>query len=335
MKNKQVILVNRPSGMVKDSDFEIILSEIPTIMEGQVLIKNEYISLDPAMRGWMNEGTTYIPGVALGAVMRAFAAGKVIASKNALYTEGEYVVGLTGAQTHAVSDGKGLTKVDVRQGQLSWHLGILGMPGMTAYFGLLKRGKPEYGETVFVSGAAGVIGTAVGQLAKLKGCRVIGCAGGQQKCDYLESIGFDAVIDYKKDDVAQKLKELAPEKINIYYDNVGGEILDAALTHLALGARVVICGAISQYNTPSVSGPKNYLKIVSARGTMTGIIVFDFIDQYPKAVHEISKNLEKGKITYKEHVVEGLDHFAVALKMLFTGDNFGKLVLKMGATDFT
>jgi NADPH-dependent curcumin reductase len=329
MKNKQVILAHRPQGMVKESDFEIREIEIPTLQEGQVLIKNEYISLDPAMRGWMNEGTTYIPGVALGAVMRAFAAGQVVASKNAQYTEGTFVVGLTGAQTYAVSDGKGLTQVDLSKGPLSWHLGILGMPGMTAYFGILERGKPKRGETVFVSGAAGVIGTAVGQIAKLKGCRVIGSAGGKEKCEYLQSIGFDAVIDYKKDNVEEKLREIAPEKISIYFDNVGGDILDAALANLAFGARVVICGAISQYNNPSVSGPKNYMKIVSARGTMTGLIVFDFMAKYPKAISDLSGWLKKGRISYKEHEVLGLENFALALKMLFTGENFGKLVLKL------
>ena len=327
--NTQILLAKRPDGMVKDTDFDLKKTAIPSISEGQILIKNEYISLDPAMRGWMNEGTTYIPGVALGAVMRAFAAGQVVESKNPDFTEGAYVVGLTGAQTYSVSDGRGLSKVDLSLGSLSGHLGVLGMPGMTAYFGILERGKPKKGETVFVSGAAGIVGSTVGQIAKIKGCRVIGCAGGEEKCNYLQSIGFDAVIDYKKDDVAAKLKEIAPEGINIYYDNVGGNILDAALMNLARGARVVICGAISQYNDPSVQGPKNYLKIVSARGTLTGIIVFDFMGKYPIAVLQLSKWLKTNKLHYQEHVVEGIENFAPALRMLFTGENFGKLVLKI------
>jgi NADPH-dependent curcumin reductase len=329
-KNTQILLAARPQGMVKDSDFLLHTAEIPPVTEGGVLIQNEYISLDPAMRGWMNEGTTYIKGVEIGAVMRSFSAGRVVASKHPDFSVGDNVVGLTGVQAYAVSNGAGLTKVDLSKGQLSRHLGILGMPGMTAYFGLLARGKPRKGETIFVSGAAGIIGAAVGQMGKIKGCKVIGCAGGKDKCDYLLQIGFDGVIDYKTEDVAQRLKELAPEGIHIYFDNVGGDILDAALTNLARGARVVICGAISQYNNAVISGPKNYMKIVSARGTLTGLIVFDFIDQYAKAVLDISKWLKSGKLQYKEHIIEGIENFPLALRMLFEGKNFGKLVLKIG-----
>ena len=203
------------------------------------------------------------------------------------------------------------------------------MPGMTAYFGLLERGQPKAGETVFVSGAAGIVGAAVGQIAKIKGCRVIGCAGGAEKCAYVKSLGFDDCIDYKAEDVATRLKTVAPEGISIYFDNVGGAILDAALLNLARGARVVICGAMSQYNNAVVEGPKNYMKIVSARGTLTGLIVFDFLDRYPEAVLKISKWLKHRKITYREHVVRGIEQFPAALRMLSTGDNFGKLILKI------
>ena len=330
MKNTQILLRARPQGMMQLTDFEQFTAVIPELTDGQFLVKIAYISLDPALRGWMNAGTTYIAGVALGTVMRAFAAGYVVASKNDNFKEGDAVTGLFGAQEYAVSNGVGVDNVDAKKYPLSWYLGVLGMPGMTAYFGFLERGKPKAGNTVFVSGAAGVIGTLVGQMAKIKGCKVVGSAGGAEKCRYLtETLGFDAAIDYKNDNLAEKLKEICPEGIDVFYDNVGGETLDAGLGNLARGARVVICGAISQYNSSSIYGPKNYMKIVSARGTMNGIIVFDFQKDYPKAVKNIAKWLKEGKIQYKEHIEEGIARFPEVLQMLYTSDNFGKLVLKI------
>jgi NADPH-dependent curcumin reductase len=330
LKHTQILLTNRPIGMVKDSDFDIVSSEIPTLEDGQVLIQIHYISLDPAIRGWMNAGTTYISGVAIGDVMRAFSAGEIIKSKNANFPVGTFVEGLLGATSHAISDGKGLKILDLAKGNIPQHLGILGMPGMTAYFGLLERGQPKSGETVFVSGAAGVVGATVGQIAKIKGCKVIGAAGGKEKCDYLLSIGFDFVIDYKSENIDEALKKQCPEGINIYFDNVGGEILDIALANLARGARVVICGAISQYNNHTeVKGPKNYMKIVTARGQMNGIIVFDFLERFSEAVEEISKWIAEGKIHSKEHIIEGIENFAPALRKLFEGKNFGKLLIKI------
>jgi NADPH-dependent curcumin reductase len=315
--------------MVKDSDFNVVSSDIPTLEDGQILIKIHYISLDPAIRGWMNAGTTYIPGVALGSVMRAFSAGEIVESKNKDFPVGTFVEGLLGATSHAISDGKGLKVLDLSKGSVPQHLGILGMPGMTAYFGLLERGQPKAGETIFVSGAAGVVGSTVGQIAKLKGCKVIGAAGGKEKCDYLLSIGFDYVIDYKSQNLDEELKKHCPEGINVYFDNVGGEILDIALANLARGARVVICGAMSQYNNPTdVKGPKNYMKIVTARGYITGIIVFDFVERFPEAIEEIATWIAEGKIQSKEHIVEGIENFAMALRMLFEGKNFGKLLIK-------
>jgi NADPH-dependent curcumin reductase len=197
LKHTQILLANRPDGMVKNSDFNVVSSDIPTLKDGQILVKIHYISLDPAIRGWMNAGTTYIPGVALGSVMRAFSAGEIIESKNDYFPVGTFVEGLLGATSHTISDGKGLKILDLSKGNIPQHLGVLGMPGMTAYFGLLERGQPKAGETVFVSGAAGVVGSTVGQIAKIKGCKVIGAAGGKDKCDYLLSLGFDFVIDYK------------------------------------------------------------------------------------------------------------------------------------------
>jgi NADPH-dependent curcumin reductase len=330
VKNTQILLANRPEGMVKDSDFNIISSDIPPLQEGQVLIKIQYISLDPAIRGWMNADTTYIPGVPIGGVMRAFSAGQIIESKHPNFQEGKFVEGLLGATTFAISDGKGLKVLDLTQGTIPQHLGVLGMPGMTAYFGLLERGKPKAGETVFVSGAAGVVGSTVGQIAKIKGCKVIGSAGGKEKCDYLLANGFDVVIDYKSQNIDEELKIHCPEGINVYFDNVGGETLDAALLNLAKGARVVICGAMSQYNDmQNVTGPKNYMKLVVARGEMKGIIVFDFLDRYPEAIEDISKWISEGKITSKEHIIEGIENFPMALRMLFEGKNFGKLLVKI------
>ncbi len=329
MNNTKVILANRPKGAVTESNFDILTERVRDLKDGELLIKIEAISLDPAMRGWMNEGTTYIKGVEIGAVMRSFSAGKVVATKNDSFKEGDYVSGLLGVQNYSISDGTGLSKLDISNGKLSYHLGILGMPGMTAYFGLLEKGKPQKGETVFISGAAGIVGSTVGQIAKIKGCVVIGSAGTDAKCDYLiNECGFDHAINYKTDDIDAKLKEYAPKGVHIFYDNVGGPILDIALANLAQGARVTICGAISQYNDmANIHGPQNYMKIVTARGVLNGIIVFDYVSQWPEAAKEIATWIQEKKIHPKEHVVHGLDNFPSTLKMLYTGENFGKLIL--------
>jgi NADPH-dependent curcumin reductase len=330
MQNKQVLLKAHPQGIVKVSDMEIVETTVPALNDGQILVENEWISLDPAIRGWMNPGTTYIKGIQMGEVIRAFAAGKVIESKNTNYITGDYVWGLLGAQKYAVSDGTGLVKADTSKGPLSWHLGVLGMPGMTAFFGLLDKGKPEAGQTVLISGAAGVVGVTVGQIAKLKGCRVVGIAGSEAKCKYLvEEMGFDAAINYKNEDVAAGILRTCPNKIDVFYDNIGGDILDAALANLAFGARVVICGAMSQYNAATPQGPKNYMKIVTARGYITGIIVFDYFNKFSEGIDEISKWIQNGQLKTREDVYEGLENFASTLLKLYTGENFGKLLLKI------
>jgi NADPH-dependent curcumin reductase len=329
MKNLQIHLIARPQGLPTLDIFQEVEADVPPLQEGQFLIKNHYISLDPAIRGWMNAGTTYIPGMPLNAPVRAFTLGEIIDSQNADFKVGEFVNGLLGVQEYAISDGKGVSKVDTSLGKLSWHLGILGMPGMTAYFGLLERGQPKAGETVFITGAAGIIGTTVGQIAKLKGCRVVGTAGSDEKCNYLKTIGFDVVINYKTENIAERLVADCPEKISIVYDNVGGEQLDIGLAHLAMGARVVICGAISQYNNAAIEGPKNYMKIVTARGIITGIIVFDFLNRYPEAVLQISDWLTEGVIETKEDIYEGIKQFPSVLLKLFSGENFGKLLIKI------
>jgi NADPH-dependent curcumin reductase CurA len=318
-------------GLPVREDWNLTTEPVPAPAEGQFVVKVDYISLDPAMRGWMNEGKSYIPPVGLGEVMRAGAAGTVTESRHPGFKAGDAVSGGFGVQEYAVSDGKGVVKVDTRLAPLPVYLGTLGMPGMTAYFGLLEIGKPQAGQTVVVSGAAGAVGTVVGQIAKIKGCRVVGIAGGRDKCDWLvNELGFDAAIDYKSEDVRKALKAAAPAGIDVYFDNVGGEILDAALANLARGARIVICGAISQYNnTTPVKGPSNYLALLVNRASMTGMVVFDYADRYAVAAREMAGWMVEGKLKARSDVVEGFETFPETLLKLFKGENTGKLVLKV------
>jgi NADPH-dependent curcumin reductase CurA len=329
--NRQFKLAKRPAGMVKREDFDYTQSPVPEPADGEIVVRNLYISLDPAMRGWMNEGKSYVPPVGIGEVMRAGAIGKVTASKNPKFAVGDHVVGMFGIQDYAASNGKGVTKIDPKLGALPVYLSTLGMPGMTAYFGLLEIGKPKAGETVVVSGAAGAVGQVVGQIAKIKGCRVIGIAGGAQKCSHVvKELGFDACIDYKSGDLKKQLKEQCPKGVDVYFDNVGGEILDVVLTQLAMRARIVICGAISQYNnTTPVKGPSNYMSLLVNRASMTGMVVFDWADRYHEAISEMAKWLLEGKLRTFEDVESGLENFPEILLKLFKGENIGKLVLKV------
>ena len=327
--NHQFRLARRPVGMVQRSDFEYTEAPVAEPGEGEVLVKILYISLDPAMRGWMNEGKSYIPPVGIGEVMRAGAVGRVIASRDPGVGVGDHVVGVLGVQEYAVAKAKGLTKVDPRLVPLPVYLGTLGMPGMTAYFGLLDVGRPKSGETVVVSGAAGAVGQVVGQIAKIKGCRVVGIAGGPDKCDYLRSIGFDAAIDYKHQDVKTALREHCPKGVDVYFDNVGGEILDTVLTHLAMHARIVICGAISQYNESKMKGPSNYMSLLVNRASMAGMVVFDYASRYAEAAREMAGWMATGQLKSREDIVEGLETFPDTLLKLFKGENTGKLVLKV------
>jgi NADPH-dependent curcumin reductase CurA len=296
-----------------------------------VLVKVLYISLDPAMRGWMSEGRSYIPPVGIGEVMRALGAGRVIASKHERLAVGDHVTGLLGVQEYALVSGDAVAKVDAAPAQLPVHLGTLGMPGMTAYFGLLDIGKPVAGDTVVVSGAGGAVGGLVGQIAKLKDCRAVGIAGGSEKCSHVTSeLGFDAVIDYKSEDLDAALRELCPDGIDIYFDNVGGEILDAALANLARGARVVICGAISQYNSSDgFRGPSNYMSLLVNHASMTGYVVTDYLDRYAEGVREMTQWHQSGKLVSREDIAEGLENFPATLLRLYEGKNTGKLVLKL------
>ena len=330
--NRQVRLGARPVGLPKQSDWKFTEEAVREPAEGELLVEVSHISLDPAMRGWMNEGKSYIRPVAIDEVMRAGAAGKVIASRHPDFKAGDFVAGSFGVQRYAISDGKGVRKVDTRFAPLATYLGALGMPGMTAYFGLLDIGKPKAGETVVVSGAAGAVGSIVGQIAKLKGCRAVGIAGGADKCRYLtEKLGFDAAIDYKGEDVKAALKTHCPDGIHVYFDNVGGDILDAALARIALHARIVICGAISQYNnTTAVKGPANYLSLLVNRASMTGMVVFDYAERYGEGARDMAKWIAEGKLIAREDIVQGrIDDFPRTLLKLFNGENFGKLVLEI------
>ena len=328
--NRQYLLASRPVGLPTDKNWTFQEAAIPSPEQGQMVVRIRYMSLDPAMRGWMNDGKSYVPPVGIGEVMRAGAVGEVIASQHEKFAVGDTVVGMFGIQDYALSDGKAVQKVDPNAAPLPLYLGTLGMPGMTAYFGLLEVGKCVAGDTVVVSGAAGAVGSVVGQIAKIKGCRVVGIAGGAEKCAYVvDELGFDACIDYKSGDVKDGLKQHCPKGVNVYFDNVGGDILDAVLTRLAMGARIVLCGAISQYNnTTPVKGPSNYLSLLVNRASMTGMVVFDWAPRYGEAVTAMAGWIRDGQLKSKEHVVDGLENFPDALLMLFRGENTGKLVLQ-------
>ena len=333
--NRQARLAGRPSGLPTPSDWSFTEEPIPVPSEGEFVVAISHLSLDPAMRGWMNAGASYIDAVELGDVMRAGAVGRVSASAHPGFAVGDHVYGALGVQEYALSDGNGVIKVDPSLAPLPTYLGTLGMTGMTAYFGLLDTGKLKEGDTVVISGAAGAVGSVAGQIAKIKTrspARVIGIAGGAEKCRWIvEELGFDAAIDYKTEDVRRALREHAPQGVDVYFDNVGGEILDAVLTRLARGARVVICGAVSQYNaTEGVRGPANYLSLLVARASMTGMVVFDYAARYSEAMAEIAGWMREGLLISREDIVGGgVSAFPDALLKLFAGENIGKLVLRI------
>ena len=332
--NHQFRLAARPVGLPKPSDWQYTEEPVPEPGEGEVLVKVRLISLDPAMRGWMNDARSYIPPVGIGEVMRALAAGEVLSSNHPELAPGDLVTGPFGVQEYAVAQAGAVTKVDTSLAPLSVYLSTLGMTGMTAYFGLLDVGKVREGDTVVVSGAAGAVGSVAGQIARIKSARVIGIAGGEEKCRWLlDELGFDAAIDYKAEDVRQALREHAPDGVDVFFDNVGGDILDAVLTRLARGARIVICGAVSQYNaTEAVQGPANYLSLLVSRASMTGMVVFDYAARYGEAAREIAAWMQEGRMISREDIVDGgVSAFPDTLLRLFSGENTGKLVLQLVA----
>ncbi len=327
--NRTVRLARRPQGLPPADTWAIADEPVPQPGEGEVLVRVKAISLDPAMRGWINEGRSYIPPVAIGEVMRAGAVGEVAESRHPDFAPGDAVAGGFGVQRFAVARALDLERIDLRVADWPTWLGVLGMPGMTAYFGLLDVGALKDGETVVVSAAAGAVGGLVGQIAKIHGCRVVGIAGGPDKCRHVvETLGFDACIDYRKGDLVRRLAAAVPDGLDIYFDNVGGETLEAAISLLRRGARVVICGAISGYNDfTKITGPRNYLNLLVQRARMEGFIVFDYAGRYPEAKRQIAEWLRAGRVTAKEDVQHGIDRFPEVLNMLYTSRNFGKLVL--------
>lgn len=329
--NKQLKLAKRPVGMPDADTWVLESNPIPEISEGQILIRNHYISLDPAMRGWMNDMKSYIPPVQIGEVMRAGSVGEVIKSKNPKFKVGDFVSTWGGVQQYSVDDGERAYTVDPKLAPLPVYIGTLGMPGMTAYFGIIQEGKIKEGDVVLVSGGEGAVGSVVGQIAKIKGCRVVGIAGGPEKCKYMiDVLGFDGAIDYKNENVNAGIKRECPKGIDVYFDNVGGEILDAALANLRMRARIVICGAISQYNNrESVQGPKNYLSLLVNRASMQGMVVMDYAKDYGKAAMEMGQWMAQGKLKSREDIYEGIENFRETFMRLFTGEKMGKLVLKV------
>lgn len=329
--NKQYRLAARPVGVPKDSDWEFSSEAIPEIGADEVLVKNHYASLDPAMRGWMNEGRSYIPPVKIGEVMRAGTVGEVVASNNPDFKAGDFVSGMLGIQQYGKALAKDLTRIDPNLAPIETYLGGLGMPGLTAYFGLLDVGAVKEGDTVLVSGAAGAVGSVVGQIARIKGARAVGIAGGAEKCAYVvDDLGFDACLDYKSESFRQDLKEPLKSGVDVYFDNVGGEILDIALARINRHARIVICGAISQYNnTTPMRGPQNYINLLVHHARMEGFVVFDYIKRYGEGVQELAKWYSEGKLKFRTQEETGIENFPSVLLKLFKGENTGKLVLKL------
>jgi NADPH-dependent curcumin reductase CurA len=317
--------------MPDEDTWALVSNKIPEPQEGEVLVQTHYISLDPAMRGWMNEAKSYIEPVAIDDVMRAGTIGTVIKSNNhPKFKEGDVLSGWGGVQQYFTTNGEGFFKVDTSLVPMTKYIGALGMPGMTAYFGILEVGKIKEGDVVLISGAAGAVGSVAGQIAKLKGCKVVGIAGGPDKCAYVvNELGFDSCIDYKNENIYSALKEHCPKGLDVYFDNVGGDILDAALSRLRKHARIIICGAISQYNNTSIQGPKNYLSLLVNRATMQGMVVFDYADKYKEAGMQMGMWMMEGKLKAEEDVYNGIENFYDTFTRLFTGDKRGKLVLKI------
>jgi len=334
-QGKRVVLASRPVGEPKPSDFRIEEYSVPMPGEGQVLLRTIWLSLDPYMRGRMSEAASYATPVPVGGVMEGGTVSEVIASNNAAFKKGEIVVSRAGWQTHAVSDGQGLSKIDPKLAPISTSVGVLGMPGMTAYMGLLEIGKPEPRETVVVAAASGAVGSAVGQIAKIKGARAVGIAGGKEKCDYVKSeLGFDDCLDHRDPNLAAKLKDACPKGIDVYFENVGGSVFDAVFPLLNTFARVPVCGLIAHYNDTEVKPPKWASSLMFAilvkRLTFRGFIVTDFAARHADFLRDMSQWVREGKVKYKEFVTEGLDSAPGAFMGLLKGANFGKQLVRVG-----
>lgn len=329
--NRQFRLAARPAGMVKESDFSYGESPVPEIGDGEVLIKTQYISLDPSMRGQMENRADYVAPLEIGDVMRAGGVGVVEASNDPSIEVGTLVSGTFGMQDYCVGNGSDARFRAFAPGtDPQTALGVLGGTGMTAYFGLLEIGEPKAGDVVVISGAAGATGSVAGQIAKIKECTVIGMAGSDEKCAWLtDELGFDAAINYKTDDIKAALKDHCPKGMNIYFDNVGGEILDLCLARIADNARVVICGGISRYNLEGpIPGPKNYFNLVFRRARMEGFIVVDYVSRFAEAESVMQQWIDEGRLKYRSTVVDGFENLPKALIKLFAGENIGKMMVR-------
>ena len=332
---KRVVLVSRPAGEPKPSDFRIEDAAIPSPGEGEVLLRTVWLSLDPYMRGRMSEGPSYVPPVPIGGVMEGGTVCEVMDSKNPAFAKGDIVLSRAGWQTHALSDGKGLSKIDPRLGPVSTAVGVLGMPGMTAYTGLLDIGKPQPGETVVVAAASGAVGSAVGQIARIKGARAVGIAGGKEKCDYVRrELGFDECLDHRDPNLASKLKDACPKGIDVYFENVGGAVFEAVFPLFNAFARIPVCGLIAQYNDTEASVPKwasSLMRtVLTKRLTIRGFIVSDFAPRHAEFLRDMSQWVREGKLKYREFVTEGLDSAPAAFIGLLKGANFGKQLVRVG-----
>ena len=335
-QGKRIVLASRPVGEPKPSDFRIEEYPVPAPGDGQLLLRTIWLSLDPYMRGRMSDAASYAAPVQIGEVMEAGTVSEVISSKNPAFAKGDIVLSRAGWQTHALSDGRGLSKIDPQLAPISTAIGVLGMPGMTAYTGLLEIGKPQPGETVVVAAASGAVGSAVGQIAKIKGARTVGIAGGKEKCDYVKSVlGFDDCLDHRDPDLAARLKDACPKGIDVYFENVGGTVFDAVFPLLNNFARVPVCGLIAHYNDTEAKPPKwagrFMFAILTKRLTFRGFIVSDFAARHADFLRDMSQWVREGKIKYKEFVTEGLDNAPSAFMGLLKGANFGKQLVRVGS----
>lgn len=329
--NQKVVLANRPEAEPSTSDFRVEEDSVATPSDGEVLLRTIYISLDPYMRGRMRDVETYVEPQPLDGVMEGAAVCEVLESNHEDFESGDYVLSESGWQEYALAEGDTLNEVSEEMASLSYYLGILGMPGLTAYVGLLHIGEPEEDETVLISAASGAVGSVVGQLARIKGCRVVGIVGSDEKCSYItDELGYDAAINRRSQDIDQALSETCPDGIDVYFDSVGGDILETTLGHLNNFARIPLCGLISEYNEPVPPPGPNLTPILIKRVKMEGFIVGDHFDKLPEFIDDVGGWLGEGKMNYKEDIVEGLENAPEAFLDLFTGDNFGKLIVQVG-----
>jgi NADPH-dependent curcumin reductase CurA len=328
---RQILLAQRPVGLVTADDFRTAEEPLPELADGEALMRNVYLGIDPTVRSWLDAGEGYLPPVEIGEVVRCSGVGQIVATRCDAYEVGDVVSSLPGWQEYAIVRDDLFTTKQAPDVDLRRVLGVYGANGATAYFGLLEVGRPEPGETVLVSGAAGATGSLVGQIARIQGCRVVGIAGTDEKCRWVvDELGFDACINHHTDDMAAALKEHCPARIDVYFDNVGGPILDLVLARLAQGGRVVLCGAIAVYNDEHrPPGPANYLNLISRRGRMEGFIILDYVPRFEESAAQLAQWIENGELHVREHLVDGLDNAPNALNALFHGDNMGKVLVQV------